>query len=159
MLTKSTEFHQTNLFGTDLLIQLDPNDPLLQLSSVIPWKDFYDAFAKHDSKDIGAPSKPIRLMVGLLLLKHLENLSDEAVVLQWKRNAYYQAFCGIKTFQRSQPCCSTELVHFRKRIGQEGAEKIFQMSIALHGRTALENAVNIDTTVQEKNITYPKPTP
>ena len=155
MLTKSTEFHQTNLFGTDLLIQLDPNDPLLQLSLVIPWKDFDDAFAKHDSKDIGAPSKPIRLMVGLRLLKHLENVSDEVVVLQWKRNAYYQAFCGMTTFQRSQPCCSTELVHFRKRIGQEGAEKIFQMSIALHGRAALENAVNIDTTVQEKNITYP----
>ncbi len=95
MLTKSTEFHQTNLFGTDLLIQLDPNDPLLQLSSVISWKGFDDAFAKHDSKDIGAPSKPIRLMVGLLILKHLENVSDEVVVLQWKRNAYYQAFCGM----------------------------------------------------------------
>jgi hypothetical protein len=30
----------------------------------------------------GRPSKPIRLMVGLLLLKQLENLSDERVVLQ-----------------------------------------------------------------------------
>jgi transposase, IS5 family len=29
------------------------------------------------------------------------------------------------------------------------------MSIALHGRSALEDNVNIDTTVQEKNITYP----
>ena len=29
------------------------------------------------------------------------------------------------------------------------------MSIGLHGKAALENAVNIDTTVQEKNITYP----
>jgi len=30
----------------------------------------------------------------------LENLSDEAVVLQWKRNPYYQAFCGLKAFQQ-----------------------------------------------------------
>ena len=29
------------------------------------------------------------------------------------------------------------------------------MSVALHGKAALENSVNIDTTVQEKNITYP----
>jgi len=33
-------------------------------------------------------------------------------------------------------------------------EKIFQMSIGLHGKVALEPNVNIDTTVQEKNITY-----
>ena len=29
------------------------------------------------------------------------------------------------------------------------------MSVQLHGHAALEDAVNIDTTVQEKNITYP----
>ncbi|UJO99947.1 MAG: IS5 family transposase, partial [Nitrosomonas sp.] len=102
-----------------------------------------------------APSKPIRLMVGLLVLKQLENLSDEAVVLQWKRNPYYQAFCGMKEFQRRFPCHSTELVHFRKRIGAEGVERIFRMSVGLHGRAALEDTVHIDTTVQEKNITYP----
>jgi IS5 family transposase len=46
-------------------------------------------------------------------------------------------------------------VHFRKRIGREGVERIFRMSVQLHGRLALEKTVNIDTTVQEKNITYP----
>ena len=76
----------------------------------------------HYTEGIGAPSKPIRLMVGLLILKQLENLSDEAVVLQWKRNPYYQAFCGMQEFQRKLPCHSTELVHFRKRIGTEGVE-------------------------------------
>jgi len=90
-----------------------------------------------------------------VFLKQLENLSDEAVVLQWKRNPYYQYFCGEKEFQQSLPCYSTELVHFRKRIGQEGFEKLFQMSVALHGRASLEDTVNIDTRVQEKNITYP----
>ena len=94
-------------------------------------------------------------MVGLLLLKQLENLSDEEVVLQWKRNPYYQAFCGMTEFQQVKPCHSTELVHFRNRIGKDGFESIFQMSVGLHGRAALEDSVNIDTTVQEKNITYP----
>jgi len=61
----------------------------------------------------------------------------------------------LKNFQLNTPCHSTDLVKFRKRIGQEGFEKIFQMSVALHGRGALEDNVNIDTTVQEKNITYP----
>ena len=155
MLTSSSDAHQANLFGTDLLLQLDPKDSLLKLSLAIPWQKFDQAFGIHYAKGIGAPSKPIRLMVGLLLLKQLENLSDEEVVVQWKRNPYYQAFCGVTEFQQSLPCHSTELVHFRKRIGKDGFETIFQMSIGLHGRHAKEDTVNIDTTVQEKNITYP----
>lgn len=143
------------LFETDLLLQLDRSDPLLQLALEIPWFEFDEAFSIHYSEGLGAPSKPIRLLVGLLILKQLENLSDEAVVLQWKRNPYYQAFCGMKEFQRRLPCHSTELVHFRKRIGAEGVERIFQMSVGLHGEAALEDTVHIDTTVQEKNIAYP----
>lgn len=94
-------------------------------------------------------------MVGLLILKQLENLSDESVVLQWKRNPYYQAFCGMKEFQQKLPCHSTELVYFRKRIGAGGVDRIFQMSVGLHGDSALEDVVHVDTTVHEKNITYP----
>ena len=104
MLTKSPVAHQTNLFGTDLLPQLDPNDPLLKLAAAIPWQQFDETFSIHYTKDMGAPSKPIRLMVGLLLLKYLEDLSDEAVIMQWKRNPYYQAFCGMTEFQRDVPC-------------------------------------------------------
>jgi len=70
-------------------------------------------------------------------------------------NPYYQAFCGLKHFSLSEPCHSTELVHFRKRIGTAGVDKILQISIAIHGKKALEETVNIDSTVQEKNITYP----
>lgn len=61
----------------------------------------------------------------------------------------------MKEFKQTLPCHSTELVHFRKRIGAEGVERIFRMSVVLHGRAALEHTVHIDTTVQEKNITYP----
>ena len=155
MLTPTSSHHQTNLFGTDLLLQLDLKDPLIKLASTIPWKMFDDAFAKHYTRGRGAPSKPIRLMVGLLLLKQLEDLSDESVVLQWKRNPYYQVFCGMTEYQGKLPCDSTDLPKFRKRIGKEGVDLIFQMSVALHGKAALEETVNIDTTVQEKNITYP----
>jgi IS5 family transposase len=48
--------------------------------------------------------------VGLLLLKQLENLSDERVVLQFKRNPYYQYFCGYPNYIPDIPCNATELV-------------------------------------------------
>ena len=133
---------------------LDSNDPLIALADTINWDSFEKSFAKYYS-DKGRPAKPIRLMVGLLILKQLENLSDENIVLQWKRNPYYQYFCGMQEYVPTLPCDATELVKFRKRIGKEGIEKIFAMSINLHGNAKEEKQVIIDTTVQEKNITYP----
>lgn len=146
---------QCQLLGEDLLWQLDPRDPLLTLAAVIPWQAFEEAFAAHYSETQGRPSIPIRRMVGLLILKQLENLSDDQIVVQYKRNPYYQAFCGALMFERELPCDATELVHFRKRIGPAGVETIFRMSVSLHGRAVEEAEVHIDTTVQEKNITYP----
>ena len=68
---------------------LDSADPLIALADTISWDYFDKELAKYYSEE-GRPAKPIRLMVGLLLLKQLENLSDENVVLQWKRNPYYR---------------------------------------------------------------------
>lgn len=133
---------------------LDTKDPLIVLADTIPWSKFEIEFEKYYSKE-GRPAKPIRLMVGLLLLKQLENLSDENVVLQWKRNPYYQYFCGYGQYQSGYPCHSTDLVYFRNRIGKDGMELIFQISIDLHGEDAQEEEVIVDTTVQENNITYP----
>ncbi|HID27237.1 MAG TPA: IS5 family transposase [Methanosarcinales archaeon] len=91
----------------------------------------------------------------IYLIKQLKDLSDEEMIEQWKQNPYYQYFCGFNEFQVAYPCHPTDLVYFRKRIGSEGVEKIFAMSVALHGKDAEEKQVIIDTTVQEKNVTYP----
>ena len=72
-----------------------------------------------------------------------------------KQNPYFQYFCGFNEFQIKEPCHSTELVKFRQRIGKKGMELIFKVSVQLHGSSAEEKQVLIDTTVQEKNITYP----
>ena len=145
---------QKNLFYGSLFDMLDLNDPLVALADAIDWSFFEKEFAVFYSEE-GRPAKPIRLMVGLLLLKQLENLSDENIVLQWKRNPYYQYFCGENDYQPTLPCDSTELVKFRQRIGKRGVEKIFTVSVSLHGNASEEKQVIIDTTVQEKNITYP----
>jgi IS5 family transposase len=154
LLPCSPKNNQPNLFHNQLRDMLDSNDPLVALADTINWEAFDDSFEKYYS-DNGRPAKPIRLMVGLLILKQLENLSDENAVLQWKRNPYYQYFCGMTEYQPALPCDSTDLVYFRKRIGSEGVEEIFSMSVALHGKDVEEKQVIIDTTVQEKNVTYP----
>ena len=89
-------------------------------------------------------------MAGLLILKHLRNVSDESVVEQWAENIYYQYFCGNDIFECKQPCDASELVHFRNRIGEAGMALIFQESIRVNGDDTNEDGGIFDTTVQEK---------
>lgn len=138
----------------DLATMLDARQPLYRLAQTIDWTQFETAFAKL-YKDEGRPALPIRRMVGLLLLKQLHNLSDERVVEQWTLNPYFQFFCGEREFLWSAPCAASELVHFRDRIGPDGGEKLLATSIALHGERAKEKEVVLDTTAQEKAITFP----
>ena len=67
---------------------LNQQHPLYKLSHKINWNTFEEAFKPLYSPDNGRPAKPIRLMCGLLILKHLRNISDESVVEQWSENAY-----------------------------------------------------------------------
>ena len=145
---------QSHFFSPNLLEPLNPRQPLLQLAQQIPWDYFEKEFSVPYSTR-GRPSKPIRLMVGLCILKHVENISDEVLIERWVRDPYYQVFCGEVEFQWQFPCDPSDLVYFRKRIGKEGFEKIFAVSIAIHGESIKEKACCIDTTVHEKNITFP----
>lgn len=54
-----------------------------------------------------------------------------------------------------KPFAASDLVYFRKRIGEKGIEKIFKHSIDTYGKDSQDSNVSIDSTVQEKNIRYP----
>lgn len=158
MKSKLKTSQQRSLLFPTLAEQCDPRQPLKKLADAIPWDKFEDAFSDYYS-EVGRPAKPIRLMVGLLLLKQLENLSDEVVVERWIQNPYYQYFCGMTEFEWDFPCNPSDLVHFRNRIGEEGVHLIFAITTDLHrDRIDKESEIIVDTTVQEKNITFPTDT-
>jgi len=154
---KSPNQNQLSLVDQSLPRQLNPKHPLYRLAKAIPWDELEQELAPLYSHT-GRKAHPVRLMVGLLILKQLRNLSDEAVVEQWVESGYFQYFCGEAYFQWNFPCHPTDLVLFRKRIGEKGIERILQISIELHGGKATEREVLIDSTVQEKNITFPTDT-
>lgn len=154
MLAKKKDQNQLKFYST-FQEQLNHKHPLYILANVVNWKFFEESFKKHYSENMGAPGKPIRLMVSLLILKQLRNLSDESVVQQWSENSYYQYFSGEDSFCSGEPCVPTELVEFRKRIGEEGVELILKESIRINGKDGKGTTLSGDTTVQEKNITYP----
>ena len=89
MQAKPAATRQTSFLMPTLAEQLDPRQPLKQLAERLPWSEFEGAFGEHYSEE-GRPAKPVRLMVGLLLLKQLFNQGDETVVAVWVQNPYWQ---------------------------------------------------------------------
>jgi IS5 family transposase len=132
MLAKQKDKSQASLFFS-FDDTLNHKHPLYILANRIDWAMFEEAFSSLYCKNNGRPAKSIRLMVGLLILKHLRNVSDESVVEQWAENIYYQYFCGGTTFVSGVPCEASELVHFRYRIGEPGIELILKESIRING--------------------------
>ncbi|MCP3925486.1 MAG: IS5 family transposase [Desulfobacterales bacterium] len=151
---KNKKDNQLNLFMPELKKIINPNHALIKLEKKIPWDTFEKSFSKYYSKT-GRPAKNIRLMVSIMILKQMYNLSDETVVKRWAENPYYQYFSGETLFQWEYPVHPTDLTYFRKRIGKKGVEKILKVSVEIHGNLTKEKEVLVDTTVQEKNITYP----
>ena len=152
MLSTKKHTPQLGLFH-GLADQLDQKHPLYQLANKIDWSFFDTAFHKHYSEKMGAPAKPIRLMVSLLILKYVRNFSDENLVEHWAENVYWQYFRGEQYFQSKQPCVATELIAFRQRIGEPGVELILQESIRVNDPPENDDAgivVSVDTTVPRK---------
>ena len=160
MLPKPQPCDAFELFQSHFDQLLNPAHELVQLARKIDWSRFQAAFASGYSPDMGAPAKATRLMVGLQYLKYTFNESDESVVARWVENPYWQYFCGYTHLQHQCPIHPTSMSRWRKRVGPDRLVALLQETIALAQREGhvsqrdLER-VNVDTTVQEKNITHP----
>ena len=77
------------------------------------------------------------------------------MVERWVDKHYWQFLSGEHELQWSAPVASSDLTHFRKRIGKKGAESILRLSVDLFHPKIKQEEVLVDTTVQGKNITYP----
>lgn len=93
-------------------------------------------------------------MIAIILLQRTYNLSDERVVDMWSEHPYFQCISDASSLQWQQPCAASYLVRFRKRLGKEGIQALFALSVQMRGNTlAKAKEVFVDTTLQEKNIT------
>src|SRR5450631_41761 len=154
-----TKTAQSDLFRLKLAKLIDPRHELCRLGERINWQGLVDQFGALYSEQ-GHPGVPIRLMAGLHYLKHAFGLSDEAVVKGWLENPYWQYFCGEEYFQHRLPIDPSLMTRFRSRLGPSGCEKLLELTITAGLATqvvkpASFKQVTVDTTVQEKAISFP----
>ena len=95
--SEGAEAVSQELFRARLNALIDLSHPLAKLTRAMPWTEIEGAVSATlppAPAGAGRPALPIRLMAGLLYLKHAYYLSDEATCERWLENCYWQYFTG-----------------------------------------------------------------
>src|SRR5215510_7700369 len=159
MRPKKTERSGANdLFRSRLDQIINMRHELVRLADAIDWEWIEGELAGF-FEPTGRPGVPTRFMVGLLLLKYVYGLSDEAVCERWVYDPYFQYFTGEEFFQHAFPHERSGLTHWRNRIGDKLAVLLAESLRVAHATGALKTKgltrLTVDTTVQPKNVTFP----
>jgi IS5 family transposase len=151
---------QGDLFRSELIQILNLNHALVRLAHEVNWERFDVAFGSTYCDDNGRPGSSTRLMVALHYLKYTYDLSDDDTVAGWLENPYWQYLSGMKYFEHEMPIDGSSMTRWRKRVGEAGADQLLSETIAAGlkmkaVKCSQFNHLNVDTTVQEKNVRYP----
>jgi transposase, IS5 family len=151
---------QNDFFRARLDQIVDLGHPLAKLAATIDWRFLEERFGAVYTDRPGQPPLPTRLMVGLSILKHTHNLSDEELCARWVENPYHQLFCGEEFFLHKLPFDRSSLTRWRQRMGEEKLVALIQESLNVATRTKAAKPsdfarVIVDTTVQPKAVAFP----
>lgn len=153
------EVHR-DLFREELVQMINLDHSLCLMAEQINWDLANDVIMGWFKSSDGRPAKPTRLIAGLFFLKQMFNVSDDDLPGRWVENPYWQYFCGEQYFQHEFPIHPTSMTKWRRRMSEADAEQLLALTIDLGLKTkAVKHSdfkrVNVDTTVQEKAVTYP----
>ena len=154
--------HQITFGAWTLQELLDPSHDLVNLAEVIDWEEVHDRLAPYYSI-FGRRGLPIRLLVGLHILKHKENMSDEKCADRIRSDLYWMYFCGVDSESlrgRYRHLNSATMTKFRTRIGERGFSEVENIirEFLIEQDHIDTRTMNTDSTCQPKNIIYPTDT-
>jgi len=133
-------------FKTEFESKLDSKNRWVILAKVLDWDGFASIYSKKFSSTMGAKGIDARIIIGALIIKHIENKDDRGTIEAIKENPYMQYFLGFDHFSSSAIFDPSLFVHIRKRLGDDDFDKMNQIIIA--------KALNIN--IQENNQAYEK---
>ena len=128
----------------------------------IPWDAIVVHYNKLFSSSEGRPPISGRVILGAIIIKHIEGLSDRKTIQHIRENMFMQYFLGYTSFTNEEPFSDTLFVEIRKRLNLELLSKINDV-IVLHclqeNETPLppptkreNNESPFDTTLQDEEV-------
>jgi len=101
------------------------------LSQLLPWDHMASIYYRKMSVKKGAPGKNARLVIGAIIIKHMEKFSDEKTIQTIQENPYMQYFLGLSGFTNKPIFDPSLFVYIRKRLGTEAFDEMTQKIIEI----------------------------
>jgi transposase len=151
------------LFTQHILIEVPKIYQLIILANKLPWEKLYSLVEEdliqstlRKKAHYGRKLKS-RIHLGIYLLQKLKDYTDREMEEALKDNAAYQVFCGLGIVDKFHCPDHTNIERFRSRLSPETQNKIANLLCKNAVELGLANTsdIDIDSTVQEANMTYP----
>lgn len=144
-------------FKTPFEENLLPSNRWVVLAEVLPWDDLAQVYHRQLSPIMGRGSLNTRLVIGVLIIKHMLKLDDREVLATLQENIYLQYFVGFSSFQTKIAFDPSLLVTIRKRMGliefDAWSESVIKKIEAIEKATEeLDNKANKDAIEKESSV-------
>jgi hypothetical protein len=150
-----------NLFSEFLPFdgKLDPENRWLKIKALIPWESLEARYQGYFSLR-GRPSLDGRLVIGILLLKHMTGSSDDDIVRRVNENPYMQSFCWLERFATEPLLDSSSLSKIRRRLGSKYFAELERdtYQVLVERKIIKAKGMLIDATVFPEHVRYPTDT-
>ena len=135
------------------------NDPLVMLKNKLNFEKIKnECINKKTTSTRGRKGYGLDFHIAAHILKYTYNLSDDRLAEDIAQKPVFQYFCGFPSFDPNLKINPTTFSKFRKRFGADNFDIIFRESIIINGPKAIEKNVIQDTTVENKDISFPTDT-
>ena len=145
------------------IIKVGENHPLVLLANALPWEGLSELVCadlrKTTTKGFWMVGRKlyVRVHLAILILQALKKKTDRDIVAEIADNGAYQAFCGATVIENWKCPHATKVEEFRSRLSPETKMKINEevVQAAVDRNFADPSSLDVDSTVQSANITYP----
>ena len=148
--------------GGKIAVMVEDTHPLIQLANLIDWGHLAELAQSDLEKTtkrfwwLGRKLK-LRIHLAVMILQMLFKWTDRTTEIRINTTPLYQVFCGANILSRWRCPDHTKIEQFRNRLSPEThkamADYIVKLATGLG--FADSSKVDIDSTVQEANISYP----
>lgn len=140
-----------------ILVCIPKLHPMIILANNIPWDQMVKLVVQDLYKNRRRSGRKlnIRLHLGAFILQSMNKWTDRTLEDMVKYHGPTMMFCGLKKSSQGLDHC--QYTRFRNRISEDTAKKLSTLLIQnakVHGYTD-STFLDIDSTVQEANISYP----
>lgn len=150
------------LSGCEISVSVSLDDALVKLGNMIDWEGLYqivlpDLMNTEAGRWMVGRKLQLRTHLGALILQSMHDETDRETETRLKYDARWQLFCGKTIVPNWKAPDHTKIEKFRNRFSPQTHHAIGEVVLKIAKKAGFTNSdwMDVDSTVQEANISYP----